>query len=250
MASEISSLLRALALSAIVLAGFSAGTLSWNATAAEQDTELGPIFLLSLGGKLYDNAWTILDQRPPEGRNPALADMSSIPTRETWRCVTCHGWDYSGVEINGTRFPGLRDLVDSNPDLIKQRILAAEHPFPANELPDLSVDLLAIFISNGQYRRADFIDEAGNALGNPEFGRDVFEGACISCHQLDGRRFLRGERGDRSSLGWVARNRPTQALHKIVNGVPAAEMLSLRFLPDEQIADVLAYLQTLDPAEQ
>ena len=36
------------------------------------ETELGPIFLLSLGGKLYDNLWTILDEKPPEGRNPAL----------------------------------------------------------------------------------------------------------------------------------------------------------------------------------
>lgn len=250
MLSEVQGLLRALAVPAIVLAGVSAGSVPWSATAAAQDAELGPIFLLSLGGKLYDNAWTILDQQPPEGRNPALEDMSSVPTRETWRCVTCHGWDYSGVEIEGTRFPSLSDLIDANPDLIKQRILAPEHPFPARELPDLSVDLLAIFISNGQYRRAGFMDEAGNALGNPEFGRDVFEGACISCHQLDGRRFLRGERGDRSSLGWVARTRPAQALHKIVNGVPAAEMLSLRFLSEEQIADVLAYLQTLDPAEQ
>ena len=61
--------------------------------------------------------------------------------------------------------------------------------------------------------------------------------------------YLNGEKGDRSSLGWVARNRPEQALHKIMNGVPAAEMLSLRFLSDIQIADLLAYLQSLDPNE-
>ena len=102
----------------------------------------------------------------------------------------------------------------------------------------------------GQYDRDAFLDASGKASGNLIRGRDIFEGACISCHQLDGRMFLHGERGDRSSLGWIARNRPEQALHKIVNGVPAAEMLSLRFLSEAQIADVLAYLQTLDPAEQ
>lgn len=250
MEASVSGFLRTLALRAVALAGIAVSSLAGSPPVAAQDTELGPIFLLSLGGKLYDDAWTILDQRPPDGRNPPLEHMPSVATRETWRCVTCHGWDYSGAKIEGMEFPSLTGLIDADPDTVKQRFLDAAHPFPAGELPDLSVDLLALFVSNGQYRREALIDEAGNALGNPEFGRDIFEGACISCHQLDGRRFLRGERGDRSSLGWVARNRPEQALHKIMNGVPAAEMLSLRFLTEEQIADVLAYLQTLDPTEQ
>ncbi len=218
--------------------------------AEAEDTELGPVFLLSLGGKLYDNAWTILDQLPPEGRNPALEQAISVPARDTWRCVTCHGWDYSGAEIEGRAFPGLSHLKGGDVDLIKQSILDRGHPFPAGQLPELSIDLLAVFVAEGLYERAEIIDETGASRGNPEFGRDIFEGACISCHQLDGRRFLRGEPGDRSSLGWVARNRPEQALHKIVNGVPAAEMLSLRFLSEAMIADVLAYLQTLDPAER
>ena len=109
-----------------------------------------------------------------------------------------------------------------------------------------TLELLSLFISEGLYDRTDFLNEKGQALGNPEFGRDIFEGACINCHQLDGRRFLRGEHGDRSSLGWLVRNRPEQALHKILNGVPAAEMLSLRFLSSEEIA----YLQSLDSAEK
>jgi thiosulfate dehydrogenase len=239
-----------LAGAAITLAALSPAVSQEAPGFASEDTELGPVFLLSLGGKLYDDAWPILDQSRPEGRNPALEDAVSIPARDTWRCVTCHGWDYSGGEIGGKRFPGLAALMNAEPDDVKERMLDPAHPFPAKELPELAMDLLALFVSDGQYKRGDFLDAEGNALGNPEFGRDIFEGACMNCHQLDGRRFLRGESGDRSSLGWVARNRPEQALHKIVNGVPAAEMLSLRFLSEAQIADVLAYLQTLDPAEQ
>ena len=91
------------------------------------------------------------------------------------------------------------------------------------------------------------MDEGGRAAGNPEFGREIFEGACINCHGLDGRDFLMRERRDPSSLGWVARNLPEQALHRILNGVPAREMLSLRFMSDEQIADLFAYVQALDP---
>jgi thiosulfate dehydrogenase len=217
--------------------------------AASEETELGPIFLLGLGGKLYDDFWTIVDELPPEDRNPALATSLSITRGDSWRCVTCHGWDYSGAEIEGKKLPGLTQLQGADPEVVKARLRDPKHPFPAERLSDISLDLLALFVSQGQFRRSDYLDESGVSIGNPEFGRDIFEGACISCHQLDGRRYLKGEKGDRSSLGWVARNRPEQAIHKILNGVPAAEMLSLRFLSDLQIADLLAYLQSLDPDE-
>ena len=218
--------------------------------AAEEETELGPVFLLSLGGKLYDDLWRVLDQEPPAERNAAIPADSGTSARATWRCATCHGWSYTGAEIGGAAFPGLTTLAGTDPKGVKERILDAAHPFPSAEIPDLALELLSLFISEGLYDRTDFLNEKGQALGNPEFGRDIFEGACINCHQLNGRRFLRGEHGDRSSLGWLVRNRPEQALHKILNGVPAAEMLSLRFLSSEEIADLIAYLQSLDPAEK
>jgi thiosulfate dehydrogenase len=212
--------------------------------------ELGPTFLLSLGGKLYDDLWVVLDQEPPARRNPAAPADALVGDRATWRCATCHGWSYSGGAVGGATYPGLRGLAGTDPEAIKERIIAPGHPFPAEVLPELGLDLLAFFIRDGFYDRADFIEETGRAVGNPEFGRDIFEGACISCHQLDGRAYLRGEHGDRSSLGWIARRRPEQALHKMINGVPAAEMLSLRFLSPDQIADLFAYLQAIDAAEQ
>lgn len=242
--------IRLLLSAALLLGALTAASAQETPEFAAGDTELGPVFLLALGGKLYDDSWTILDQPRPEDRNPALAAAASVAVRDTWRCATCHGWDYSGAELDGKTFPGLTSLAGADPDSIKERILDPEHPFPTDQLPELAADLLALFVSNGLYERNALLDESGQALGNPEFGRDIYEGACMNCHQLDGRRFLRGERGDRSSLGWVARNRPEQALHKIINGVPAAEMLSLRFMSETQIADVMAYLQTLDPAEQ
>jgi thiosulfate dehydrogenase len=217
---------------------------------ASDETELGPVFLLALGGKLYDDLWTILDELPPEERNPAISGALSVSRRDSWRCVTCHGWDYSGATVEGKEFPGLTGLVDADPEIVRGRLRDPAHPFPADRLSDTAMDILALFVTQGQYARNDYIRESGVAVGNPEFGRDIFEGACISCHQLDGRRYLKGETGDRSSLGWVSRNRPEQAIHKILNGVPAAEMLSLRFLSDIQVADLLAYLQALDPNEK
>jgi thiosulfate dehydrogenase len=218
--------------------------------ATDESTDLGPIFLLSLGGKLYDDLWVVLGQERPQGRNPATPADARFSDESTWRCVTCHGWSYSGAEVGGAIFPGLHNLAGADSASIADRIRDPEHPFPGDQIPDLALQVLSIFIREGLYDRADFLDPNGLARGDPELGRDIFEGACINCHQLDGRRYLQGEQGDRSSLGWVARNRPEQALHKILNGVPAAEMLSLRFLSNDAIADLLAYLQTLDPDEQ
>lgn len=212
------------------------------------DTELGPVFLLSLGGKLYDDLWTVTEMAPPDGANPGFPPDPNISDYDTWRCVSCHGWDYRGSEgergsaVAGLVAPSLTSLVGEEPQEIIDRITSDDHPFPGKDMPDLAADLLAAFISGGQRSLSDFTG------GSPEFGQAIFEGACINCHQIDGRRYLRGEAGDKSSLGWLIRNRPEQGLHKILNGVPAQEMLALQFLADQQIADLIAYLATLDPS--
>ena len=215
------------------------------------EDQLGPVFTLSLGGKLYDDAWSVLELEPPGERNPAFPDRTA-PVRDTWRCVSCHGWDYEGADgergrvVPSVKAPSLAPLRGVDPAVVIEKLLEPSHPFPSDILADLALLILGAFISEGQYDRAAILDSNGKALGDPIAGRDTFEGACINCHQLDGRAFLRGEVGDRSSLGWVTRNRPEQALHKILNGVPVAEMLSLRFLPDRTIADLLAYIQAID----
>ena len=244
------SVLTCIALSVFLAAATHRGEETGGEMIAGGDTELGPIFLLSVGGKLYDDLWRLLDMLPPEGINPRFPTGTSIDPYDTWRCVTCHGWDYSGEVIAGQQFPSLRHLTGMEPDQIAQRLRNQAHPFPSDKLPDLAIQLLAVFISQGQYDRAEFFDTKGQALGDTTAGQGIFEGACINCHQLDGRAYLRGEPGDRPSLGWIVRSRPEQALHKILNGVPAAEMLSLRFLSSTDIRDLLAYLQTLDPGGQ
>jgi len=218
--------------------------------AAADETEVGSTFLISLGGKLYDDLWMVLDQEPPAGANPAFPPTNLYSSRDSWRCVSCHGWDYAGVRISNAQFPSLQSLKGIDPFAIAEKIRNQRHPFPADQVSEITLTLLGVFISEGQYETDWFFNAEGQASGDPVAGQAIFEGACINCHQIDGRRYLKGEPGDMSSLGWVIRNRPTQAVHKILNGVPGAEMLSLRFLADPQIADLLAYLQTLDPNER
>jgi thiosulfate dehydrogenase len=217
---------------------------------AAGEIEVGEVFLVSLGGKLYDDLWLVLDQAPPAGSNPEFPATKLYSSRDSWRCVSCHGWDYSGVTIDGRQFPSLQHLRGVDPFVIVEYLQDPKHPFPVEQIGSLTLTLLGAFLSEGQYDRDRFFNSQGHALGDAEQGQAIFEGACINCHQIDGRRYIRGEIGDKSSLGWVARNRPAQSLHKILNGVPGAEMLSLRFLADSQVADLVAYLQSLDPNER
>ena len=223
------------------------------AGAEKPDDTLGKKWLLSLGGKLYDNQWVMLNQAPPKGRNPLYPAGADVAAANTWRCVFCHGWDYKGRKgqlrtlANTPRFVSLRGLRGKPQEDIASRILGKPHGWLGKSLPRPMLMALAFFISRGQHDVSRIIDAKGKALGNPLRGKDIFEGTCISCHQADGKAFIEGEDGDVPALGWVARYRPRQAIHKIRNGVPGADMLALRFLRLDQIADILAYLQTLDP---
>lgn len=105
---------------------------------------------------------------------------------------------------------------------------------------------LALFVSQGQYDFALVMTPSGVAKGNALYGKDIYESACVGCHGPRGLEPIEGEAGDRSSLGWIARNRPQQTVHKIRNGSPKADMLSLRFLNLSSISDLLAYLQSID----
>lgn len=213
--------------------------------------EPGEAWTLSLGGKLYDNHWLVIGKPVPLKRNPDYpSDLKALPA-DTWRCVSCHGWDYSGKDghLGKSRkppiFASLRQAAGKQPAALKKAMLSPGHQAYLAGLEKNSIDALARFISAGQFNAGKLMPN-GKSAGNALAGKDIFEGACISCHQADGKAYIEGEAGDKPALGWVAQNRPAQALHKIINGVPGADMLSLRFLAEQSRADLLAYLQTLD----
>ncbi len=213
--------------------------------------EPGEAWILSLGGKLYDNHWFVIQQPPPADSNPDYPkDVTALPA-DTWRCVSCHGWDYSGNDghLGKSRqsvvFVSLRPASGKDLASVKSAMLAPGHKIYLEALDDRYIDALARFVSFGQFNAGKLIRN-GKSVGNEAAGKDIFEGACVSCHQADGKAYIEGEAGDKPALGWVAQNRPAQALHKIINGVPGADMLSLRFLPEQSLADLLAYVQTLD----
>lgn len=206
---------------------------------------------ISRGGRLYDNHWSTSSQRIPSTRNPEYPPGEPPQGLTTWRCVSCHGWDYLGsaghLGKTGPGFPPIRTAVGRPPQEIAGFFKnSPEHQKVLAGLPDGELDYLALFLCCGQHDINALLDGEGNAKGDPLKGQDIYENSCSRCHQADGKAPLYGESGDVSSLGWIARERPEQALHKIRNGVPNADMLSLRFLRIEQIGDLLAYLQGLE----
>lgn len=213
----------------------------------------GEASTLSLGGRLYDNHWIVLRRRPPTSSHPLLAKKSDIAPAVTWRCVSCHGWDYRGADghlggtAKGAALKSLVALIDRDPQEIVTLLISGPHRGIADWMLADQRLAMAKFISFGQHEMSTLIDSDGKARGNALRGKDIYDGVCERCHAPDGKAPIFGEQGDQPSLGWIARHRPAQAIHKIRNGVPSADMVSLRFATMGTIADLLAFLQKLDP---
>jgi mono/diheme cytochrome c family protein len=232
---------------------FSATGSQLGAQSAQSGAKPGEVAILSLGGRLYDNHWAVLGRRPPSRWQPLFPQNVKIAPSETWRCVSCHGWDYRGAEGHlgkVSKDPALKSLAGvagRDPQQIVATLESAPHNEITANMPPALLLALAKFLSYGQQDMADLVDAEGKATGDPMHGKDIFEGTCARCHDADGKAPIYGEQGDQPSLGWIVRHRPEQAVHKIRNGVPVADMLSLRFLDMKSLSGLLGYLQTLDP---
>lgn len=217
------------------------------------EREFGDTFVVSLGGKLYDDFWEASDTAPPKRRNPAFPSDISVADKDSWRCVSCHGWDYNGAdktadsEQQRRQFVGLRQLYGVDPYTVSELFSKAHADHPVQEQAGVALDLLVLFVSAGQYQTRDVKTFKPLTTEGFNRARDIFEGVCMSCHDPDGKSGFEARPGLRQSLGWLARNKPRRTMHKIVNGVPGRAMLALRFLDEAVVLDVINYLKTLDP---
>jgi len=217
-----------------------------------KEHEFGDAFIVSLGGKLYDDFWQGSGANPPTRRNPAFPSDISASDTDSWRCVSCHGWDYNGAdkapdsEQQRKQFVSLRHLQGVDPFNVTEIFAKAHADHPIQTTGGLPLDLLVLFVSVGQYETRSFQTYKPVTPDHLNRGQDIFEGVCMSCHDPDGKSGFEMHPGLRRSLGWLARNKPKRAMHKVINGVPGQSMLSLRFLEEAVVSDLLAYLRTLD----
>ncbi len=188
------------------------------------------------GGRLYDN-WSIESKnRPPNGPHPTFNGKSSaVSAADSWRCSTCHGWDYKGQ--NG--FVGIRNRQGSDPVAIVALLKSDTHRY-GGLMSEFNLLDLANFVSHGQVDTQKLIEAERRTKANVSSYEQFYGTICASCHGSDGSRLR-----DVPPIGDAARQRPHEVLHNLVNGHAGDVMPPLSALGGDFAARMLSYVQTL-----
>lgn len=218
-------------------------------------------WLISSGGRLYDNWYAALGKKGPQSTHPGWpAANTNVAGDATWRCKSCHGWDYAGRDgryrsgANATGIIGLQRAKGLDPTAILRILGNATHAYTDEMLPLHARYRIALFVSRGQHTASQYVLPNDTVKGEPERGKPIFQSVCASCHGFDGRARKLGVSSDSSDSGYKgaplyvgtkALSGPTEVLHKIRNGHPGAIMVSMRPFPMDVAVNLLAYAQTL-----
>lgn len=203
-----------------------------NVSARDNPQSKNPVVL---GAQLYDDWSKIVPGASVPVGNSLIWSRQTNNTRsgaDTWRCVTCHGWDYQGKDgafksgSNATGFPGI--LAGS--ELSQSELVAIfsggndlQHDFSVF-LGDEDLNNLAAFIQEGLINDNQFIDIITRKVisGNLANGKNKFESTCASCHGNDGKKLTFRYEGSDIALGTLAVQDPWRFLHRTRFGTARA----------------------------
>jgi len=210
-------------------------------------------WVMSAGGRLFDNWMNALDKEAPEGNHPAWpASNTKKQGANTWRCKACHGWDYKGVNgkyISGSWKTGIKGVMQkqgTTPDDMVAVLRDSTHLYTKEMLSDDNARWIGMFISRGLHDSDAYIDrKTGATNGVASRGAKIFQNICASCHGFQGTKLDWGSDDDPAFVGTEANANPWEVLHKIRNGHPGHEMVSMRPFPMEVSVDILTYIRTL-----
>ncbi|MBF0285514.1 MAG: hypothetical protein HQL51_13770 [Magnetococcales bacterium] len=216
------------------------------------EIEISEKHLVVQGGKLYDNWGQELKKRPPRETHPAYPTLGKKKGMDTWRCKACHGWDYRGKDgafgdkgsEHYTGIKGIRGWMGQEPEKAAAILRDANHRYTPDLLSEASIKALSVFVTRGQLEMEPWIVD-GKVKGDAQKGRVFYQTICYRCHGLDGKKINFGDEKEPEYLGGAARGNPWEALHKIRNGQPGEDMITLGAMSVETQVDVLAYLLTL-----
>lgn len=211
------------------------------------------------GAALYDKWYAVLGTAAPE-RNMPIWARQKTNTRsgeDTWRCVSCHGWDYQGKDgayRAGASYTGFSGVYQSAKKSTEEIVAALkgktdpEHDF-SKYLDDASLNDLAKFIQVGVVDDNLYIDPIALTVlnGNTAHGQQLYEAQCIKCHEADGTKIKFRFEGREATLGTIAVVDPWRFLHKTQFGTPGTEMVigyNLGWSVQDG-RDILLYAQSL-----
>ncbi|MBF0621415.1 MAG: hypothetical protein HQL54_05770 [Magnetococcales bacterium] len=237
-------------------------TSMWRAWADDEMDDGEDQFILALGGRAYDNWMGLLDQHTLKMRNldrrkflsnhPAYPKEGRKRGLTTWRCKECHGWDYKGVDgaygsgSHYTGIKGVRAYENKDPSQIINIIRDERHGYSEKMIDDETAQALALFIAKGQVDMDRYIDRASKKfIGTAANGTSYYMTICAMCHGVKGFAINFKTADHPEYLGTVANKNPWEAFHKIRNGHPGKEMVSMRAVDVQVQVDILAYTQGL-----
>jgi thiosulfate dehydrogenase len=207
---------------------------------------------LASGARLYDNWMSSLDVDAPEGTHPAWpASNTKKEGKVTWRCKSCHGWDYAGKDgayAKGsykTGIKGVRAYAGADPAEIHKILMDDTHGFTHEMIPVDAMLRIATFVSKGQVDVASYITADKVVSGDAGQGKAVFQNICAACHGHDGKALNWGSDEEPGYIGTEAQANPWEVLHKARAGHPGVEMPALMPFPIQDALNVLKYTQTL-----
>jgi thiosulfate dehydrogenase len=209
-------------------------------------------WVLANGARLYDNWINALDTKEPETTHPAWpASNTKKKGAVTWRCKSCHGWDYRGKDgayAKGsykTGIKGVRAFAGKDPESIHKIMMDKTHGFTHDMMAPDAMLRLAAFVSKGQVDMAAHINSDKSVKGDPKRGAAIFQNVCAACHGFDGTALNWGDDDEPGYVGTEAKANPWEVLHKIRAGHPGVEMPALMAFEVQDAVNVLSYAQTL-----
>lgn len=207
---------------------------------------------IARGGRLYDKWYAVTDVDKPKKTHSAWpASNTKQKGDTTWRCKSCHGWDFMGRDgkyASGsykTGIMGVRGVEGRSVDEIHAILMNKVHGYTHQMIPKNDMLHLSFFLSKGQYDITPYVNKDGTVNGNKERGAAMFQNTCAACHGFDGRALNWGDEKNPSYIGTEAQGNPWEIMAKIRHGHPATEMIAYAAFPMQDAADVLAYAQTL-----
>lgn len=211
------------------------------------------------GGRLY-GAWDLEINLDLGVENHPLWESQDFNIKDgviTWRCSTCHGADYKGVDgvsAEGTEwytgFPGIiRASNYSLEDIVLwlNGRMNPNHDF-SKYLNEQDLNDLSTFIKSELFDMSLIIDyEYQDVVGEGSRGEVLYKASCRECHGTDGVKINFGSIERPVFLGNVVNHNPWRVIHLVKFGhigVEAPNSYTLNWSIID-LADILDYLLLL-----
>ena len=214
------------------------------------------------GGLLYDKWWNALGADAPEEDQPlwVTQDTNERSGADSWRCKECHGWDYRGADgayaEGSSHFTGFTGIVDAS-SMSAEELLGwldgttnSDHDF-SGVMDEAVLEMLVAFMQEGLTDMTMYINDDKSVNGDAANGEQLYNVGCARCHGDDGHEINFGDDAEPEYVSDLASGNPWEILHKSAYGQPGEDMPSgINYgWSWQELADLLAYLQTLPGAE-